>query len=280
MTLLQYLLPQHILSRLGAKVATCRIRLIKNLVIYLYCKFYRISMTEALETNPFNYSTFNDFFTRALQPAARPIAIGEQTIMAPVDGKVWQIGKINVNCFVNAKSHSFTVEQLLAAKDLAKQFHDADFVVVYLAPSDYHRIHMPIKGKLVSMHYVPGKLFSVKPSIINNIPGVFARNERVVITFETAVGTMVMVLVGALFVGSIVTTWAGTIVPSCQKIVTSWDYTKQDIVFAKGEEIGRFKFGSTVILLYPAGAIQWQQELQQNTMIKMGQSLGCGKNAK
>lgn len=280
MTLLQYLLPQHILSRLGAKVANCRIRLIKNLVIYLCCRFYRITMTDALETNPFNYSTFNDFFTRALQPAARPIAGGEQTVVAPVDGRVWQIGKLNANYFVSAKGHNFTVEQLLAARDLATQFNDADFTVLYLAPSDYHRIHMPIKGKLASMHYVPGKLFSVKPSVINNIPGVFAKNERVIINFETAVGNMAMILVGAMFVGSIVTTWAGTIVPSYQETVTNWDYTKQDLVFAKGEEVGRFKFGSTVILLYPAGTIQWHQELQQNTVIKMGQSLGCGKNAK
>lgn len=272
--LLQYLLPQHILSRLVAKIANCRIRLFKNIIIYLYCKFYHIDMTDACEFNSFNYPSFNAFFTRALKPGARPIIIDKRTILSPVDGKIWQIGKINANQFISAKGSSFTLRQLFADNEGAAQFNNANFAILYLAPSDYHRIHMPIRGKLCSMRYIPGRLFSVNPNIVNNIPDVFAKNERVIITFATVFGTIAVILVGAMIVGSIVTTWAGTITPNRKNTVIDWDYTAQDIIFEPGLEIGLFKLGSTAILLCPEKAICWNQELQRDTSIKMGQSLG------
>lgn len=272
--LLQYLLPQHILTRLVAKIANCRIPLIKNFVISQYCKFYHIDMTDALEPNPANYPTFNEFFTRALRPGARPITNDQKTIISPVDSKIWQIGQINNDLLISAKGKNFTLEQLFVNNEDAARFYNANFAVLYLAPSNYHRVHMPIKGKLRSMRYIPGKLFSVNPNTANLIPGVFARNERVVVTFDTVLGTMAIVLVGAMIVGSIKTSWAGMITPNKQKSVINWDYTKQEIVFERGLEIGGFELGSTVILLFPEKTMQWNRPLQKDNSIKMGQSLG------
>ncbi|EKE01167.1 MAG: hypothetical protein ACD_21C00201G0005 [uncultured bacterium] len=271
--LLQYLLPQHILSRLIAKIANCRIRLIKNLFISQYCKFYRIDMTDMLEPNPLNYQTFNDFFSRALKPGARPVTDDKNVIISPVDGRVLQIGKVSANLLIGAKGKNFTLEQLLADNEDAVRFHNANFAVLYLSPSDYHRIHMPVRGKLCSMRYVPGRLFSVNPNVINQIHDVFARNERVIITFETVLGPMIMVLVGAIIVGSVETTWGGVVMPNSQNSVINWDYTKQEIIFERGAEIGGFKLGSTVILLFPEKTMEWNK-LSQDAAIKMGQDLG------
>lgn len=272
--LLQYLLPQHILSRIVARIANCRIRPIKNFVINQYCKFYHIDMTDMVEPNSIAYPTFNEFFTRKLKPGSRPISSDDKSIVSPVDGKIGQIGAINKNLLVSAKGKNFTLEQLLADNKDATQFHNANFVVLYLAPSNYHRIHMPVRGKLRSMRYIPGKLFSVNPNTINRIPGVFARNERVVITFDTAFGIMSMILVGAIIVGSIETTWAGVVMPNKHKGVVNWDYTKQEIIFEPGSEVGSFKLGSTVILLFPEKTMQWNKTWQKDNPIKMGQNLG------
>lgn len=272
--LLQYLLPQHILSRLVANIANCRMPLIKNLIIRQYCKFYNIDMAEMLEPNPINYQTFNAFFIRALKPGARPITSDPKTIISPVDGKIGQIGQINANLLISAKGKTFTLEQLFADNEDATQFHNANFAVLYLAPSNYHRIHMPVSGKLLSMRYVPGKLFSVNPKTVDRIPGVFARNERIIITFDTAFGTMAMVLVGAMIVGSIETSWAGVVMPNKKKNIMNWDYTKQKIVFEHGSEVANFKLGSTVILLFPEKAMRWNQMAQKDAPIKMGQNLG------
>ncbi|CAL7963487.1 Phosphatidylserine decarboxylase proenzyme [Gammaproteobacteria bacterium] len=272
--LLQYLLPQHILSRLVANIANCRTPLIKNFIIRQYCKFYRIDMVDMLEPNPINYPTFNEFFIRALKPGARPITNDQKTIISPVDGRIGQIGQINANLLIGAKGKNFTLEQLFADNEDAARFHNANFAILYLAPSNYHRIHMPISGKLRSMRYVPGKLFSVNPKTIDRIPGVFARNERIIVTFDTIFGTMAMVLVGAMIVGSIETSWAGVVMPNKQRSVMNWDYTKREIVFEHGLEIANFKLGSTVILLFPEKAMQWNQMVQKGSPIKMGQNLG------
>jgi len=271
---LQYLLPKHILSRLVAKIANCRVSLLKNFIISQYCKFYNIDMSDAFEPNPLNYSTFNDFFTRALKPNARPITDDPKAIISPVDGKIWQIGKVNANQLINAKGKSYTLEQLIADNKDTAQFHNGNFVVLYLAPYNYHRIHMPIEGKLRLMRYIPGKLFSVNPKIVNHIPDVFAKNERVVAMFDTAIGPVMMILVGAMIVGSIETKWAGVVTPNKQTDLTSWDYSKENIVFERGKEVGSFKLGSTVILLFPEKTVQWDAAFQQNTSIKMGQQLG------
>jgi len=260
-----------------AKIANCRIPLIKNFIIKYYCKFYHIDMSDALEPNCFNYPTFNAFFTRALKFGSRPITNDIKAIVSPVDGKIWQIGKVNVDFVdsrINAKGKSFTLEELLANAKDAAQFRDANFAVLYLAPSNYHRIHMPIEGKLHSMRYVPGQLFSVNPNIVNHIPDVFAKNERVVSIFDTCLGQAAIIFVGAIFVGSIETAWAGLVAPNGQKNISNWNYDEQNITFARQAEIGKFKMGSTVILLFPKGTIKWDEQLQQGVSIKMGQTLG------
>ena len=272
--ILQYLLPKHILSRLVAKIANCRTPFIKNFIILWYCKFYQLDLAEAVETNYLNYPTFNDFFVRALKPDTRPMPEDPKAIASPVDGKIWQMGKINKTTLINAKEHDFTIEHLLADNNEASQFQNGDFAVLYLAPYNYHRIHMPIDGKLRSMRYVPGNLFSVNPKIADQIPDLFAKNERVVTIFDTELGPMAMILVGAMIVGSIETTWEGVITPDKHKQPLTWNYDTLDIVFSRGEEIARFKLGSTVILLFPEQTIQWQKELQAGIPIKMGQSLG------
>ena len=271
---LQYLLPKHILSRLVAKIANCRIRLVKNFFIRQYCKFYRIDMSDALESNFLNYPTFNDFFTRALKPNARPITDDLNKITSPVDGKIWQIGRVHDNQLIYAKGKGFSLEQLLADNKDAVKFHNANFSVLYLAPYNYHRIHMPITGKLISMRYIPGKLFSVNPKIAKHIPDLFARNERVVATFDTDLGEIAIIMVGAIIVGSIETAWSGVVTPNKQKDVTDWDMGSRNLTFERGAEIGSFKLGSTVILLFPENTMKWDGKLKPDTPIEMGQDLG------
>lgn len=234
-------------------------------------------MAEMLEVNPVKYPTFNAFFIRALKPGVRLIDQDKHKIMSPVDGKIWQIGKVDNQLLIQAKGKGFTLEQLLASKQEALEFTHANFTVLYLAPYNYHCIHMPVAGKLLTMRYIPGKLFSVNPSIIASIPDIFAKNERVVLTFATEFGNMVMVLVGAMIVGSIETVWHGLVTPTQNQKVTEWDYSKQEIMFAKGEQIAHFKLGSTVILLFPENVIAWQEQLQQFDKIQMGQDLGVLK---
>lgn len=278
--LLQYILPHHALSRFIAVFANCQISWLKNVIIAAYCKFYNIDaacMTEMLEINPLKYPTFNEFFIRALKPGARLIDQDRCKIMSPVDGKIWQIGQVHKQLLIQAKGRGFTLEQLLASKQEALEFTHANFAVLYLAPYNYHRIHMPVAGKLLKMRYIPGKLFSVNPDIIAHIPDIFAKNERVVVTFATEFGTMAMILVGAMIVGSIETVWHGSVVPNQNKQVVEWDYSKQEIRFAKGEQIAHFKLGSTVILLFPENIIAWQEQLKQYDKIQMGQDLGVFK---
>lgn len=271
----QHLLPQHILSRLVAKIANCRSPLIKNLIITLYCKLYPIDMTEALETNPLAYPSFNDFFTRPLKIGARPITTDQSAIVSPVDGRIWQIGTATNSQLIDAKGRGYTLEQLLANQNDAPQFYNGNFAVLYLAPYNYHRIHMPIQGRLRYMRYIPGKLFSVNPSVVDHIPDIFAKNERVVAIFDTVLGPMALIMVGAIIVGSIDTAWEGTITPTKQKEIINWDYKNQELTFDRGIEIGSFKLGSTVILLYPQNTMKWNADLHQNTGIKMGQTLGA-----
>jgi len=278
--LLQYILPHHLLSRFIALFANCRVGWLKNVIITAYCKFYHIDaacMIEMLEINPLKYPTFNEFFIRTLKPGVRLIDQDRNKIMSPVDGKIWQIGKVNSQLLIQAKGRGFTLEQLLANKQEALELTHANFAVLYLAPYNYHCVHMPVAGKLLTMRYIPGKLFSVNPSIIANIPDIFAKNERVVATFATEFGNIVMILVGAMVVGSIETVWHGPVTPNQNKQVTEWDYSKQEIMFAKGEQIAHFKLGSTVILLFPENVITWQEQLKQYDKIQMGQNLGVFK---
>jgi phosphatidylserine decarboxylase len=273
---IQYFLPHRILSHLIARLAKCRCTWFKNLIINWFIKYYQVDMSDAVENDPYQYESFNDFFTRALKPEARPIAKDLNKIICPVDGYVSQIGIIENDQLIQAKGYKFDVKALLSnvMENYFLTFTDGNFINLYLSPNDYHRIHMPCDGKLISMAYIPGKLFSVNPLTVNNVPNLYARNERVVVIFETKFGTMAMILVGAMLVASIVTVWAGEITPTAKKAIQFYDYGDKNIELKRSAEMGRFQFGSTVILLFPKNILQWDEYLHSGDTIKMGQQLG------
>ncbi len=249
MTWWQYIVPQHTLSNLMFRFARLENIWLKNKFTHWFVKSYGVNLSEAVRENVEDYQHFNDFFTRALKPTARKIA--NSNIICPVDGTVSQADKISHATIFQAKNHYYTVSALLAGDYRADQFDAGYFATIYLSPKDYHRIHMPFDGKLVSMDYIPGDLFSVNKTTAEGVTDLFARNERVVCYFQTEFGLCAFVLVGAIFVGSMQTTWAGQINPPYQKEVQHFDYTNQDIKLKKGEELGRFNMGSTIIMLMP-----------------------------
>ncbi len=273
-TFWQYLVPQHTLSNAMHWLTQVEWSPFKNLFIGQFSRLYRINWEEAERKSPEDYLHFNDFFTRSLVADARPIDPQTTAIISPVDGHISQQGKIVGHQLVQAKGFQYTSHALLGGDiSLAKQFDQGDFSVIYLSPRDYHRIHMPLSGRLISMTYIPGKLFAVNPATVRTIPELFARNERVVLTFETAIGLVALVLVGAIFVGSMEVTWMGKITPPYDHTLQYWDYRDADIHFHKGEEIARFNMGSTVILLTQHNAIDDLQLAPEGTDIKMGQVL-------
>lgn len=236
-------------------------------------KVYGVNLAEAERTAIEDYRSVNDFFTRSLAADARPIDANTNSIVSPADGKISQSGTLKHNQLIQAKGYDYSVEALLGGDiSLAKSFYDGDFAVVYLSPKDYHRIHMPMDGQLLSMTYVPGDLFAVNPATVRMVPDLFARNERLVLSFETAIGPMVLVMVGAIFVGSMETVWQGKITPDYGTSLKYWDYTDQSLHFAKGEEIGRFNMGSTVVMLLPAGKI-YGLNLHDDNPVLMGQAI-------
>lgn len=274
---LQYLLPKHLVSRLVGKLAAAQAGKITTATIKWFIKQYNIDMSEAEQSAPEAYNTFNAFFTRALKPGMRPILADPMMITQPVDGAVSQCGPIEDGRIFQAKGHHFTSQALLGGNaDEARRFQGGDFATIYLAPKDYHRIHMPIKGTLSKMTYIPGDLFSVNPLTARHVPGLFARNERVVATFETEIGPLAMVLVGATIVASIETVWAGTVTPPCGKKVVSWDYPTEGpdaITLDKGEEMGRFKLGSTVVMLFAQDALaNFADGVVPGAVTRMGQA--------
>lgn len=271
--LLQYLLPQHLLSRFLGKLANCKIKPIKNFLIITLKKVYKIDLAEAVESNPLNYESFNAFFTRELKPDARSISKDINAIISPVDGKILQCGTIANKQLINAKGFDFTLSQLLGENELATPFANGDFAVLYLAPNNYHRIHMPLTGTLEKMLHIPGKLFSVDPKIVATIPNVLARNERVVNIFSTAIGPMAVIFVGAMIVGSIKTSWEGIVTPNTSKIISTWSYAGRNMQFITGQEIGQFLFGSTVIILFPPQKITWEKSIKAELPVKMGQKI-------
>lgn len=257
---LQYILPKHLISRLVGYLAAARLGFISHALMKLFIRAYGINMAEARYENPSDYASFNDFFTRPLKDGARPIVADELTLAHPVDGAISQAGPIAGDQLVQAKGHLYTVKALLGGDDsTAAAFQDGTFACIYLAPKDYHRIHMPIAGTLREMIYVPGELFSVNPLTAANVPGLFARNERVVTIFDTAAGPMALVLVGATIVASIETVWAGTVTPPTGSEVFRWQYPAEGpnaVHLDKGAEMGRFKLGSTVVLTFAKDAIE------------------------
>jgi phosphatidylserine decarboxylase len=272
--ILQPWVPQHGLSRFGGWLANCEIPWVKDYLIRYFVNRYPVNLEEAIEPNPFAYSSFNDFFTRALQPHTRPIASGLYDFVSPADGCISQMGNIEEGQIFQAKNHNFDVKSLLGSNDeTAAVFHQGSFLTVYLAPHDYHRVHMPIDGYLSQMIYVPGRLFSVNTETTRATPNLFARNERVVCLFKTSIGKVAVILVGAMIVGSIETLWAGTITPStCKRVIQQSDYANP-IYLKRGEEMGRFKLGSTAIVLLEKQII-WDDLIGPDVKVLMGQKLG------
>lgn len=273
LTFPQHILPQHTLSKLMFRLTRSEIKWFKNAFIRFIVKNYRVNMDEAKSQNLDDYNSFNQFFTRVLKQGARPIEGNEQVFCSPVDGAISQITGINNGELVQAKGHRYRLSTLLADSELAQQFDGGHFTTIYLSPRDYHRIHMPIKGKLTKMTYVPGKLFSVSPRTVRAVPDLFARNERVVNVFETEYGAIALVLVGAIFVGSMDTVWHGQLTPPYGKQIQNWTYDEKSIVLEKGEEMGRFNMGSTIILVLPKHAPQFLKQWQAAMPIKLGQAI-------
>ncbi|CAB0151765.1 Phosphatidylserine decarboxylase proenzyme [Pseudidiomarina piscicola] len=275
----QYLTPKHALSRLVGAFAAARAGWFTQLFIRWFIRQYKIDMSEAVHESPAAYKTFNDFFTRHLKPELRPLDASDPDQFAhPVDGAVSQLGDINDGRIFQAKGHDYSLTELLGGDPRdAHAFKNGKFATIYLAPKDYHRLHMPCDGTLRKMVYVPGDLFSVNPLTAANVPNLFARNERVVAIFDSEFGKFSMVLVGATIVASIGTVWAGTVTPPTGDHVHSWDYPAsgdQAIRLKKGEEMGHFKLGSTVVLTFPEDTIDFDDALEAGSQTRMGQVLG------
>lgn len=273
----QYLTPHHLLSRLIGCAAECRAPWFKNRLITWFAKQYQVDMSEAQVEDPTAFEHFNAFFTRALKEGARPLDNLPGAVLCPADGSVSQLGRIEHGRVFQAKGHSYSVTELLGGdSQRAAPFMGGDFATVYLSPKDYHRVHMPLAGTLREMIYVPGRLFSVNQTTAENVPELFARNERVVCLFDTERGPMAVVLVGAMIVASIETVWAGLITPPKRalKTVRYDEAARAPISLEKGAELGRFKLGSTAIVLFGPEQVQWAEELGANSPVRMGQLLG------
>ena len=272
---LQYIMPKHAISRLVGKFAAAEAGWLTTKAISSFIKAYDINMAEAKLKNATDFKTFNDFFTRELEDGARTFISDENTVCYPVDGAISQQGPIEQGQLIQAKGFNYSLETLLGGdKATAAPFQDGEFSCIYLAPKDYHRIHMPIAGTLREMIYVPGDLFSVNPLTANNVPNLFARNERVVAIFDTEHGAMAMVLVGATIVASIETVWAGTITPPTGKDVFRWQYPADGagaITLEKGAEMGRFKLGSTVVTTFAPNMVKFNQAAGPETVTRLGE---------
>lgn len=276
----QHVTPKHALSRVVGWFAAARAGWFTQLFIRWFIKQYKIDMSEAVHEDPRAYDTFNAFFTRALKPELRPLlAQADDQFAQPVDGSISQLGEIKDGRVFQAKGHDYSLIELLGGDPRdAHSFKNGDFATIYLAPKDYHRIHMPYTGVLRKMIYVPGDLYSVNPLTVANVPNLFARNERVVAIFDADFGKFAMVLVGATIVASIGTVWSDTVTPPRGAKVHSWDYPasgEQALTLEKGAEMGHFKLGSTVIVVFPEDVIDFADDLQPGTVTRMGAVLGA-----
>ena len=283
---MQYALPQHFLSRIVLRTTRVRTPAVKNALISKFLHGFRPDMSEAAQPDALAFASFNDFFTRTLRADARPLDPDLRTLVSPVDGTVSQIGRLDGSNILQAKGHDYTIDSLLAApRDLlapqgtsswADSFRGGGFATLYLAPYNYHRIHMPIAGTLRAAWFVPGKLFSVNAVTASAVPGLFARNERVVCIFENGPHLFAMVLVGALFVGSISTVWHGDVAPRHPRRITNLpvDGSRAPLHLEKGDEMGRFNMGSTVILVTPPGLADWLPSFAAGSRVRFGEALG------
>ncbi|MDB6095864.1 MAG: phosphatidylserine decarboxylase precursor [Francisellaceae bacterium] len=273
-------MPQKGLSRLAGWLAQNTTPWLKTFLINYFLSRYDVNLEEAIDPNPQNYKSFNEFFTRALKPQLRPISPFTHELISPVDGTISQITSINKGSLIQAKGFSYSLESLFANKlDFAKPYINGSFLTAYLAPKDYHRIHMPLEGKLLAEIYVPGKLFSVNPKTARTIPDLFARNERLITIFKAPQGHFALILVGAMLVGSIESIWGGVVNPQHSTLPYTKDLTHLNLTLKKGEEMGRFKLGSTIILLLENNMIEWLSELTPGLSLLMGQPIGKIKQA-
>jgi phosphatidylserine decarboxylase len=268
----QHLLPQHALSRLILRATRVRAPWFKNLLVRGFLKLFTIDMTDAAQPNPFAYGSFNEFFTRALKAGSRPLAPDPRAIACPVDGTISEAGQIDGDTLIQAKGRYYSLTELLAAQGWAKSFEGGCFATIYLAPYNYHRVHMPVRGNLEETVYVPGRLFSVNAVTASRVPKLFARNERVLTLFGTAFGRVGVVLVGALNVGSMATVWAGDITPAARRVITR--LPAQQVALDKGAELGRFNMGSTVILLFQKDRAHLSADARAGSLVRLGQTLG------
>lgn len=275
---LQYPLPHHALSRIMLRLTRSQSRWWKNALIQWFHGHFKVDMSQAAESDPLAFASFNEFFTRSLRPDARPLPESGDAIISPVDGKISEIGKIHAQQIFQAKGHEYPLAALLGGDESrGRAFRDGSFATLYLSPRDYHRIHMPFSGQLRESVYVPGRLFSVAPCTVRSVPGLFARNERVIALFDTGIGPMAVILVGALFVGCIETVWEGVVTPPHGHWVRARRYGaagNRTVSLARGEEMGRFNMGSTVILLFGPDAMDWQNGLDADSVLQMGQPIG------
>lgn len=275
---LHYLLPQLAITRAAGWLAEQKWGAVTHFIIKLFAKQYKVNLAEAAKSEPSDYATFNEFFIRQLKDGVRPINSENNVLCLPADGKVSESGDISANRLLQAKGHFFTLETLLANdEEMAAKFQDGTFITTYLSPTDYHRVHMPCDATLRKMIYVPGELFSVNPFLAEHVPNLFARNERVICEFDTEFGPMVQILVGATVTASMSTVWAGVVNPPRAKEVVVWNYEMEGekaIKLQKGEEMGAFRLGSTVINLFPKGKVNLNAELTAGAKTRMGEELG------
>ena len=277
----QYLFPKRALTIFAGKIAGARAGILTTRLIRWFVGRYAVNMAEAANPDIGSYQSFNEFFTRSLREGARPIA--DANYVSPVDGAISQIGEIDGDQIFQAKGHHYSTAALLGGDAvLAAKFHDGSFATLYLSPKDYHRIHMPCDGRLTRMVYVPGALFSVNPTTARGVPGLFARNERVVCVFESADGPFVLTLVGATIVGSMATAWHGVVNPPRSGEVREWNYANDDhqMILKKGDEMGRFLLGSTVVMLFKKDQLQFNSAWARGGAIRMGEAMGMKPFAK
>jgi phosphatidylserine decarboxylase len=273
--LAQYIIPKQAITLLAGRIARAKAGAFTTRLITWFVRRYRVNMLEAANPDIASYASFNDFFTRALHAGARPLASAD--LICPVDGAISQFGRIEGQQIFQAKGHHYSSTALVGGDaTLAAQFDNGHFATLYLSPRDYHRIHMPCAGRLKRMIYVPGDLFSVNPTTARGVPGLFARNERVVCVFEGAHGPFVLVLVGATIVGSMATTWHGAVNAPRPGRLSEWRYDDQSITFKQGDEMGRFLLGSTVVMLFPQGPLQFNPTWQPGGAVRLGEVMAQG----
>lgn len=278
--ILQHIVPQHFLSQCMFKLTRVRWAPFKNLFIKTFIRIYDVDMSLANETDATVYESFNAFFTRSLKSSVRPCDADKTKIVSPVDGSISQVGSIQSTELLQAKGKNYSLSALLANENrIARRFDNGNFTTIYLSPRDYHRIHMPFEGTLEEMIYIPGDLFSVNTATVDEVDNLFARNERVVCLFEAAIGKMAVIFVGAIFVGSMETVWEGQITPARERELRFWRYDRGagNKQFVKGDELGRFNMGSTVILLFENNAMDWHTDMVSGRTLKMGEAMGSLK---